>query len=524
MPISNPYIDALDALPDGSKKALALAHLTATAVPQGQPMQGLGGSDGPIIPPAPRAQSGQTQQPLGVIPPLPQSHASQIQAPQRSAPQAANMGEMNRLESSPSGVGGLKHAGLRIPLQILDAIGGGLIPGIEQRLPGTEGHHELLVRQSRNRVTGDETMLNDQAKRTLETEQAINTADLPGSRELTAENAANKTKSAEEIAGLKTNAQRDIADARLQGQQATAAQVAADRAAARKAQLHQHGYDEDENGNIIPVAEENLSAPARAELEDKRSLQAARQAASELSAARQELVRAQAANVPAQLALAQQRLKSAEASHSIALERLHLSEQQTEARLHGTQGGEALPGAMLTGGNTPVGSAFQQNVRPTASERGKADLANSAEEQVNDIKAIVKKRPDIFGPAAGRKTSFETWIGSEDPEAKAFATARTIAADHLAGVFGGRSETALAALDNAIGQYKDNPAAIERSLEQVLKGNQSFQKAGTVRTAGSTPKAGTGTMIRARDPKGKLHEAPVGSPLPPGWKAEPGAR
>jgi hypothetical protein len=27
-------------------------------------------------------------------------------------------------------------------------------------------------------------------------------------------------------------------------------------------------------------------------------------------------------------------------------------------------------------------------------------------------------------------------------------------------------------------------------------------------------------MIRARDPKGVLHEAPAGTPLPPGWKLE----
>jgi hypothetical protein len=31
---------------------------------------------------------------------------------------------------------------------------------------------------------------------------------------------------------------------------------------------------------------------------------------------------------------------------------------------------------------------------------------------------------------------------------------------------------------------------------------------------------GTAQMIRARDPQGRLHEAPAGSPLPPGWKLE----
>lgn len=64
--------------------------------------------------------------------------------------------ELNRLEGSPSGISGLKHGWARIPLQIIDAIGGGLAPGIEQRIPGTQGHHEVLVSQARANVKGDE--------------------------------------------------------------------------------------------------------------------------------------------------------------------------------------------------------------------------------------------------------------------------------------------------------------------------------------------------------------------------------
>jgi hypothetical protein len=135
--------------------------------------------------------------------------------------------------------------------------------------------------------------------------------------------------------------------------------------------------------------------------------------------------------------------------------------------------------------NKPVGTAFQQNVRPTGQERNKGDLASSAHEQLQDIKSIVQKRQDIFGPAAGRKTEFTVWLGSQDPDAQRFKAARTIAADHLAGVFGGRSEAALSALDSAIGHYKDNPDAILKGIDQLDKANTRFSKVGTPKTAGS---------------------------------------
>jgi hypothetical protein len=185
------------------------------------------------------------------------------------------------------------------------------------------------------------------------------------------------------------------------------------------------------------------------------------------------------------LKIAQQRLQSAANTRAVAERRLNLSEAQFEMRSRGTAGGEALPGSILTDEGKPVGTAFQQNVRPTGQERNKADMASSAHEQLADIRSIVAKRPDIFGPAAGRKTDFTGWVGSQDPDAQAFRSARTIAADHLAGTFGGRSEAALQALDSAIGHFKDNPEAIARGLDQIDKANQVFIQRGTPKTTGS---------------------------------------
>jgi hypothetical protein len=64
--------------------------------------------------------------------------------------------ELNRLETSPSGIGKLPMAA-RIPLSILDAIGRSVAPGIEEGIPGTQGHHDYLVRGAQKAVAGEDT-------------------------------------------------------------------------------------------------------------------------------------------------------------------------------------------------------------------------------------------------------------------------------------------------------------------------------------------------------------------------------
>lgn len=205
---------------------------------------------------------------------------------------------------------------------------------------------------------------------------------------------------------------------------------------------------------------------------------------------------AKAGKDPAALKLAQEKADTAAQNGRTAAARLGLSADIFDRQTFGTNNGQALPGSMIGDNGQPVGTAFQQNLRPTAVERNKADLAVSAHDQLQDIKSIVQKRPDIFGPAAGRKTDFEVWVGSQDPDAQKFRAARTIAGDHLAGVFGGRSETALANLDSAIGRFKDNPAAVISGIDQLDKANQTFIKAGTVKTTGSNAAgAATGDTV-----------------------------
>ena len=152
-----------------------------------------------------------------------------------------------------------------------------------------------------------------------------------------------------------------------------------------------------------------------------------------------------------------------------------------------TPSGTPLPGALTDADGNPIGSHFQSNVRPTGTEIGRADLSTSALDQMDTMKDILTKRSDLFGPAAGRATNFTQWVGSQDPDAQQFSAAARTAADHLAGVFGGRSQAALQAIYDTIGRNQTNPAAAIAALNQMEKAAKIIQKRGTRKTVGGVP-------------------------------------
>jgi hypothetical protein len=165
---------------------------------------------------------------------------------------------------------------------------------------------------------------------------------------------------------------------------------------------------------------------------------------------------------------------------------------------------QPLPGAIQTSGGKPVGSALQSNVRPTGLERQRADLATSAKDQMDSMEKILTDRKDLFGPASGRKTNFTQWVGSQDPDAQRFTAAARVAADHLAGVFGGRSEAALEGIYNVIGKNTTNPKAAVAALNQMMKAATIIQERGTVHTVGGNNMEGAPGATSTNDPLGIL--------------------
>jgi hypothetical protein len=480
---TNPLLAEINGLSPAAKSALIQAHQSASN-PTGvsnPPDGGAVRSISPITDPHSQPQvppigvnpdpqgslrPGGSNPPMPMLPPgaAPSVHGpSQTDIDQQELARKVNTGSgisqiHSKIENSGFGqahplLGKALGWGAQIPATLADVATSAVAPAITANLPGTEYHHERLVKQDQRQVAGD--VAND--------EKQAQTANLEAQPEL-------------------QQAKSDLANQKLT-ETTTHHQAQVDQ------QLRAHGFKTNpETGSIEPLSYGEMSEPQQAAYDLKNSQGALADANAELAKAKND------PNSPLYKE-ATDKIASIHRTQDIALQRLGLSREQFMMRAHGTDlEGNALNGAMLGDNNEPIGTALQQNVRPTGQERNKADLANSASSQINDMKSIVQKHPEFFGPGYGQSTAFKNWVGSGDPDAKRFVAARTIAADHLAGTFGGRSEYALKALDDALGQFKENPKAAMAGLDQLAGANKIFQKAGTVKTAGSNAAAPSETQ------------------------------
>lgn len=408
---TNPILDELANLSPAAQAALVQAHGAATN-PTTQPATPAPAAPAPMQ--APGAQA-----PVAKMAPLvPQQHAADTAPapPVTVAPMAAptpSMGtpampnvtaprgtvqgdenEQGRLLSSGSGISqiagkventgfGQKHPFLGKLLggtaqgiaTLGDALLAPAIPGVLDKLPGTEEHHNVLVKKDQSQLTQDEADAEKEA-------QTRNLDVAPQLREAQLELNQNKL----------DEKQRNDQD-KLQ------------------ATLAQHGYavDEANPGQIRPLRYDEMSPT--------------QQAVSDLKSAQQEQAEAETALKKAQndpsspvYRQAQARIEVAKQNASIAIQRLGLSEQEfgfNQDKFYSPQ--------------------------PTATERKTGDLAQSAVNQVQTMRQIVQAHPEVFGPAAGRSMTAQAWLGSQSPDAQRFLSASRYLADHSAGVFGSRS-------------------------------------------------------------------------------------
>ncbi len=507
-PRTNPYLDEIDqaagnahaSLSPGAQEALKRAGAPVGIQSPQQP-QGITGprpAAPSLAPPMsenmPNGQPAMMAATTGITNPHGDAYTPppQARAPIQAVPQSEQEGrqisELNRITAPDTGFHNRQNTGVsgreqihnpwaRIPLGILEALGTGFAPGLTSAIPGTQLHHNMLVNQAEGGIAEQEKIrkAQEEADTAAATQQHLGaeSTELESRPEL--REAQNELKSR----GLDINQARN--EAQQQQKQSELEQ-----------KIRASGYDP-KTGEPLPY--EQLSEQQQA-VHDWRAAQAEERQATAL------LRRAQAENQPEMLRLAQQRLLSAQNNRSTAERRLELSREQFEFRSQGTINGVAPEGTLLSESGKPVGTANALNVRPTGTERNRGDLAASAHEQLRDMRDIVNRHPEFFGPGAGRAQEFQNWIGSEDPDAKRFATARTILAEHGSGVFGARSAAAASAQKIASGEWKDNPAAIQGALDQIEKAMTTIGGRGTPRTVGgnvTTRETAPATTIHYRE-------------------------
>jgi hypothetical protein len=152
------------------------------------------------------------------------------------------------------------------------------------------------------------------------------------------------------------------------------------------------------------------------------------------------------------------------------------------------------------------------NPQPTGTERTRGDLAQSGILQLNTMREIANRRRDMFGPGAGSLTQFQTWLGSEDPDAARYRAAQTFMAEHGSGVFGSRNMGVIA--DNKkLADQRQNVDALNAAFDQAQQTFQHFANAGATHGRGgrSTPEGVKGPpagMVQVQIPGQKPGNIP----------------
>ena len=318
------------------------------------------------------------------------------------------------------------------------------LPSVELMTPGTEGHHQMVLNRATSNVNQD----------LAEEEKKAQTANLDLQPQLKLTQAA--------LAQQKEDEKENHDSAGI------------------AAKLRQLGYDSD--GTALPYEQLSVQQQAKHDL---------MQSQAELADATESLNEAKAKNLPEQMHQAQMRIDNAMKNRQVAQQRLGLDKQKFEFASQGTINGVAPAGTMLDANGNPIGTMNAANVRPTAMERNKADLASSAVDRIGELRGVLERNADIFGPGPGRAMKIQQWLGSQSPDAQTFLSGATYLADHSAAVFGGRSKYVTEQLQK-LTDPKSNPEAMKAALDEAERAATGFVKAGTVNTAKKPAAAGGG--------------------------------
>jgi hypothetical protein len=184
---TNPLLAEINNLSPGAKAALASAHQAASQATAPPPLvpNSTAPKLGPAVgPKAPMPDTGPPPTPAGLSPPnsgpMPAAIATpgpseappSIKAPPGTIP--ADTAELARKESTGSGISqihgmiensrlGQAHPllgkilgwGAQIPAELGDIAGSAVAPQVTRLIPGTEYHHDVLVKQGQRQVAGD---------------------------------------------------------------------------------------------------------------------------------------------------------------------------------------------------------------------------------------------------------------------------------------------------------------------------------------------------------------------------------
>lgn len=179
---------------------------------------------------------------------------------------------------------------------------------------------------------------------------------------------------------------------------------------------------------------------------------------------------------------------------------------------------ELKPGMKVPQGTKTVAGDLATG-KPTADEQRRSDLAGNLNENLATLEEIATRRPDLFGPIAGRVTGLKGVVGSNDPDIGTLETIKHQIGMAQISAHGMRSAHGIdGAAESILNSFKNGPDAVKASINAARNSVKTFT--GDVERAKNPTQAAPQGVIYARDPQGKLHQAAAGTPLPQGWTQE----
>lgn len=135
---------------------------------------------------------------------------------------------------------------------------------------------------------------------------------------------------------------------------------------------------------------------------------------------------------------------------------------------------EARPGMKLPAGSKTISGDLAGN-KPNADEQKRADMVENLNENLDQLEDIVTRRPDLFGPLAGRITKGKEWLGSDDPDVAALKGIEDRLGMVQQSAHSMRSAQHVAAsADSILNGFKNGPEAMKRAISDARKSGQTF--------------------------------------------------
>ncbi len=118
---------------------------------------------------------------------------------------------------------------------------------------------------------------------------------------------------------------------------------------------------------------------------------------------------------------------------------------------------------------------LEKSLEPTADEQRRADLAENMNENLDQLEDILSRRPDLFGPVAGRVTWARNAIGTSDPDVAKLKAIKEYFGMASVGAHAMRNAQHVAtAADAVINGFTNSPDAMRAAIEAARNSTATF--------------------------------------------------